>query len=110
MFSGGVHCHHRYWLLAVAPLILVFRSRSTAVLRCETLLAIRRTNVRRTPPMSAVGIAAMLDAGNLDGVLVLGIEEHPVVATAEPQAGQRRLELFHVAVAVGQVAVHTVEN
>ena len=54
---------------------------------------------------SAVGLAAILD-----GVLVLEIEEHPVVAAAEAEAGERRLELFHVAVAVGQVAVDAVQN
>jgi len=57
---------------------------------------------------SAVGLAAVLHAGNLDGGLVFEIEEHPVVAAAQAEAGSRRFELFHVAAAAGQVAVDTV--
>src|SRR5205814_1822457 len=53
---------------------------------------------------------AVLHAGNLDGVLLSEIEEHPIVATAETEAGQGCLELFHVAGAAGQVAIDTVEN
>ena len=53
---------------------------------------------------SAVRLAPVPHAANLDGRFVLGIEEHTVVATAKPEAGARRLELFHVAVAVGQIA------
>lgn len=58
----------------------------------------------------AVGLAAVADGGDRDGVFVWEIEEDAVVATAEPEAGERRLELFYVAGAVGQVAIHAVEN
>ena len=47
--------------------------------------------------ISAVRFTAVLHAGNLNGVLVLEIEEHPVIAAAEAKASPRRLELFHVA-------------
>ena len=59
---------------------------------------------------SAVGFAAVANGGNVDGVLVPLIEEHAVVATAETEAGERRFELLYVAGAVGQVAIHAVEN
>src|ERR1039458_7867138 len=62
------------------------------------------------PFASAVGLSAIPDAGDLDGALVLVVEEHPVIATPEPETGQRGLELLHVANTVGQVAIHTVEN
>jgi hypothetical protein len=41
-------------------------------------------------PPSAVSLAAVADTGNLDGVLLLVIEEHPVVATAKTEPGKRR--------------------
>jgi hypothetical protein len=41
---------------------------------------------------SAVSFAPIPDAGNLDGGLAFGIEEHPVVAAAEPEAGSRQVE------------------
>src|ERR1035438_1081716 len=59
---------------------------------------------------SAVGLAAVADGGDPDSVLVLGIEEYTVVATAEAKAGERRLKLFHVAGASGQAAIQAVEN
>ena len=59
---------------------------------------------------SAVGFAAVSDAGDLDGVVSGVIEEDPVIAAAEPEVGSRRLELFHVAGAVGEIPVYAVEN
>ena len=50
------------------------------------------------------------DASDLDGVLVRVIEEHPVVAAAEPEASEWVLQLFHVTVATGQVMIDAVEN
>jgi hypothetical protein len=41
---------------------------------------------------SAVSFSSILHAGDLNGVLVLEIEEYPVVAAAEPEPGQRWLE------------------
>ena len=52
----------------------------------------------------------MFDAHDANRIGFLEIEEHPVVAAAEPEAGARRLELFPVAVAVGQVAARAVEK
>jgi hypothetical protein len=49
---------------------------------------------------SAVGFAAIADGGDLDGVLSFGIEEHPVVATAEAKVRSRRLEFFHTTGAI----------
>src|SRR5262249_3108979 len=59
---------------------------------------------------SSVRLAAVLHAGNLDGVVVLEIEESPIIAAAEAKTGPRRLELFHVTGAVGQVPVNAVQN
>ena len=59
---------------------------------------------------STVGFAAMADGGDHDSIFVAVIEEQPVVPTAEAEAGTRRFELLHVAGAVSQVAIHTVEN
>src|ERR1700728_4460842 len=47
-----------------------------------------------TFPLSAVSLASIADASDLNTVLVLEIEEYAVVAAAEPEAGKRRLELF----------------
>ena len=44
------------------------------------------------PSGAAVGFAAVADAGDLYGLVVLGFEKEPVVAAAEAEAGQRRLE------------------
>ncbi len=43
---------------------------------------------------SAVGLAAVADGSDLDCILVFKVEENPVIATAEPEAGERRLELL----------------
>jgi hypothetical protein len=75
-----------------------------------TISASRRTSVRHHAGRLSGTLRGGFQAGNLYGVLVPEIEEHPVVAAAEPEASQWRLELFHVAVAVGQVAVYTVKN
>ena len=64
----------------------------------------------RTTVLSVVGFAAVADGCDVDGLLVSLIEEHPVVAAAETEAGERRLELFHVTGAVGQVAIQAVKN
>ncbi len=52
----------------------------------------------------------MADAGRLDGVLVLGLEEDAVIAATEPEFGAWRLEFFHVAGAGGQITVQAVQN
>jgi len=43
---------------------------------------------------SAVGFAAIANGGDVDRVLVPLIEEDPVVAAAETEAGERRFEFF----------------
>jgi hypothetical protein len=50
------------------------------------------------------------DADDFDGGFVPVLEEKPVVAAAEAEAGLGRLELLHVAVAGGEVAVGAVED
>lgn len=52
----------------------------------------------------------MTHSGDRDGGVVFQIEERAVVATAEPEAGERRFKFFHVPGAVGEIAIHTVEN
>jgi hypothetical protein len=59
---------------------------------------------------SAVSLASMADAGDFYGGLVPVVEEDAIIATAETKAGFRRLELFHIASAVGQVTVNAMEN
>lgn len=52
----------------------------------------------------------MADAGDLDGGLVLRLKEHAVVAAPEPEAGEGRPELLHIAAAADQVPAHAGEN
>lgn len=52
----------------------------------------------------------MANGCDVDDVLVPLIKVKPVVTTAKPETSERRLELLHVAGAVGQVAIHAVEN
>src|ERR1019366_2960721 len=59
---------------------------------------------------SAVGFVAVAYGSDLDCVLVSKVEKHPVIATAETETSERRLELLYVAGAAGQVAIHAVEN
>src|SRR5271157_2406848 len=59
---------------------------------------------------SAVSFTAVSDGDDVDGVLVLLIEEHSIVATAEPEARERRLELLHIASAVSQIAIQATKN
>jgi hypothetical protein len=64
----------------------------------------------RTSDFSSIGLPAVTDAGNLDGVLALVIEENPIIATAEPKAGERRPEFLHLTGSIRQVTIHTVQN
>ena len=78
----------------------------THLARCPALFESGPAIVRgRIELRSAVGFAAMADADDLDGGLVPVLEEKPVVAAAEAEAGLGRLELLHVAVACGKVSV-----
>ena len=43
----------------------------------------------RTTALSAVGFAAVADGCDIDGLLISLIEEHPVVAATETEAGER---------------------
>src|SRR5271157_4639383 len=52
----------------------------------------------------------MPHAGDLDGVFVLVVEEHPVVGTAKPEACQRRPEPLRIPAAVCQVTTDTIQN
>jgi len=52
----------------------------------------------------------MTHGADRDAVFVLLIEEHAVVSAAKTEAGARRLEFFHIAGAVGEIAIHAVEN
>jgi hypothetical protein len=57
-----------------------------------------------------VSVAAIADAADLNCIVFLLVEEHAVVAAAEPEARERRFELFHVPHADGQVTIDAVEN
>ena len=72
--------------------------------------SMRQVLSRATQGSSAIGFAAMADAGDFDGGFVPVLEEKPVVAAAEAEAGLRGLELLHVAVARGEVTVRAVED
>jgi hypothetical protein len=52
----------------------------------------------------------MADTGDFYGVLVGASEEDTVLSTAETKIRFRRLEPFHMASAVGQVAINAMEN
>lgn len=52
----------------------------------------------------------MADGSDVDGVGAGEVEEQTVVAAAKTEAGSRRFEFLHIAVAVEQIAVQTVEN
>jgi len=52
----------------------------------------------------------MPHACDLDGGLAAVIEEDPVVAAAQTEAGFRRPELLHIAASTGQISVNAVEN
>ena len=58
----------------------------------------------------AISFAAVSDPSNGDGVLVVLLEEEAIVAAAKAEPGLWRFELFHIAVARGDVAINTVEN
>ena len=52
----------------------------------------------------------MANAYDLDGRFVSVLKEQTIIAAAESEAGLRWLELLHIAIARGKVAVGTVEN
>jgi hypothetical protein len=91
------------WALSV----LLFQS---AVFRFRSFFIFRfmcwPTFVRR----SAVGVAAVEDGGDVERVVAGEVEEEPVIAAAEAEAGARRLEFLDVAIASDKVAVEAVED
>src|SRR3974390_296224 len=52
----------------------------------------------------------MTDSSDFDGVRVFPIKEHAIIAAAEAEARERGLQLFDIASAAGEVAVHAVKN
>ena len=52
----------------------------------------------------------MAYADDFDGCFVPVLEEEAVIAATEAEAGLRRLELFHIAVASGEIAVGAVKD
>jgi hypothetical protein len=52
----------------------------------------------------------MADGSDFDGVVVFQIEEDPVIAAAETEAGERGLQFFYVTSTAGEVAIHAVKN
>jgi hypothetical protein len=52
----------------------------------------------------------MPHAGDLDRILSSVVEEHPVIAATEAEAGPWWFELFHVAGPIGQVPINAVKN
>lgn len=59
---------------------------------------------------SAVGILAMTDGGDFEGVGIFQVEEHAVVAATETKTRERGPQLFHIAAPAGKVAIHTEQN
>ena len=59
---------------------------------------------------SAVSILAVADGSDFDGVVVFQIKEHAIVAATETKAGQRGLQLFDIAGAAGEIAIHAVKD
>lgn len=48
----------------------------------------------------------MADGSDFNGGVALQIEENPVIATAETEACERRLQFFHITGTAGEVAIH----
>jgi hypothetical protein len=59
---------------------------------------------------SAVGFAAMANANDFDDGFVPKLKEEAIVAAAEAEAGLRRFELLHIAIAGGKIAVGAVKD
>jgi len=56
--------------------------------------------------MSAIGFATVSDGGDTDGVLVVLIEEQPMLAAAEAEAGERRFEFLYIAGPASQIEIN----
>ena len=59
---------------------------------------------------SAISILAMADGSDFNGVIVFQIEEDPVIAAAETEAGEWRLQFFYITGTAGEVAVQAIKN
>lgn len=60
--------------------------------------------------ISSIRFPPMSHRRDLDPVVTFGIKEYPVFSATEPEASERRLQLFHVADALGEVTIQTVKN
>src|SRR5271154_2818376 len=69
-----------------------------------------RTYKKRRGEGAAVGFFAVADGHDFNGVIAFQIEENPVVAATQTEAGKRRLQSFYVARAAREVAIEAVEN
>jgi hypothetical protein len=59
----------------------------------------------------AVSLAAIADARNLNGrIRMPEVEKQAVIATAQPEAGKRWLQLCDVAAASGEVSVEAMQD
>lgn len=52
----------------------------------------------------------MMNGGDVDGILVSLIKEHPIVATSKTKSLERRLEFLDVASTDSRVPINAVQN
>ena len=52
----------------------------------------------------------MADSGDRNGILVCVIEEHTIIAAAQPKAGGGWLELLHVSCTIGEEPIQAMKN
>ena len=69
-----------------------------------------KTNTCRECISSAISILAMADGSDFNGIVVFQIEKDPVIAAAETEAGEWRLQFFYITSTVGEESVQAVKN
>jgi hypothetical protein len=60
--------------------------------------------------MSTVGFPAMSNTGDGNGAFARLLEEDPVVAAPEAEAGLGRIEFLYVSIAGGEIATYAVKD
>ena len=59
---------------------------------------------------SAISVLAMADGSDFNGTVVFQIEEDPVIAATEAEAGNWRLQFFYITGPAGEVSVQAIKN
>ena len=95
-------------------LVGIYRKRLRSKFSNSTSLvnrqAAKEKNTCRECISSAISILAMADGSDFNGVIVFQIEEDPVIAAAETEAGEWRLQFFYITGTAGEVAVQAIKN